>query len=275
MQFDRCRLNWNMGHRRRDGNNIRSFMCFVWCRLSTRCHFQSFTPVIVHERQNQTKKKTRAMIQNVNDKWQLAWDLGIKWPLNITAICGFIKNRNDCRCRLENSWKKIHMPPNTHTHTQTLAHHFGEITNEKPYDPTYTKLVGYTMRDIRYKWNEGPVSVGVSSEVSLPQFKVLGHRQRAMEISLTTGTCRRSPNTKKNINCFHLFFSLSLISFSIPSPSSIYFSSQLNFTFFVLILNVPLSFTFVSIFIQVFHPTHELFAIPAPTINPHIILIGL
>ncbi len=49
------------------------------------------------------------------------------------------------------------------------------------------------MRDIRYKWNEGPNSVGVSSEVSLPQFKVLGHRQRAMEISLTTGTCRRSP----------------------------------------------------------------------------------
>lgn len=48
--------------------------------------------------------------------------------------------------------------------------------------------VGYTMRDIRYKWNEGPNSVGVSHEVSLPQFKVLGHRQRAMEISLTTGT---------------------------------------------------------------------------------------
>ncbi|KAG8226494.1 hypothetical protein J437_LFUL007376, partial [Ladona fulva] len=49
------------------------------------------------------------------------------------------------------------------------------------------KKVGYTMRDIRYKWNEGPNSVGVSNEVSLPQFKVLGHRQRAMEISLTTG----------------------------------------------------------------------------------------
>lgn len=43
------------------------------------------------------------------------------------------------------------------------------------------------MRDIRYKWNKGPNSVGVSNEVSLPQFKVLGHRQRAMEISLTTG----------------------------------------------------------------------------------------
>ncbi|CAH0596823.1 unnamed protein product [Chrysodeixis includens] len=51
--------------------------------------------------------------------------------------------------------------------------------------------VGYTMRDIRYKWNEGPNSVGVSNEVSLPQFKVLGHRQRAMEISLTTGNYSR------------------------------------------------------------------------------------
>lgn len=57
------------------------------------------------------------------------------------------------------------------------------------------------MRDIRYKWNEGPNSVGVSSEVSLPQFKVLGHRQRAMEISLTTGTCRRLP-----INKFYFIF---------------------------------------------------------------------
>ncbi|XP_043461066.1 gamma-aminobutyric acid receptor subunit beta isoform X2 [Leptopilina heterotoma] len=50
---------------------------------------------------------------------------------------------------------------------------------------------GYTMTDIRYKWNEGMHSVGVSSEVSLPQFKVLGHRQRAMEISLTTGNYSR------------------------------------------------------------------------------------
>lgn len=47
--------------------------------------------------------------------------------------------------------------------------------------------VGYTMRDIRYKWNQGPTSVGVSNEVSLPQFKVLGHRQRTVEISLSTG----------------------------------------------------------------------------------------
>ena len=57
-------------------------------------------------------------------------------------------------------------------------------------------LVGYTMRDIRYKWNEGPNSVGVSNEVSLPQFKVLGHRQRAMEISLTTGiSCKCHSHT--------------------------------------------------------------------------------
>lgn len=55
--------------------------------------------------------------------------------------------------------------------------------------------VGYTMRDIRYKWNEGPNSVGVSNEVSLPQFKVLGHRQRAMEISLTTGNVSDENNT--------------------------------------------------------------------------------
>ena len=55
---------------------------------------------------------------------------------------------------------------------------------------SYANVVGYTMRDIRYKWNEGPNSVGVSEDVSLPQFKVLGHRQRAMEISLTTGRSR-------------------------------------------------------------------------------------
>lgn len=57
----------------------------------------------------------------------------------------------------------------------------------------FVSPVGYTMRDIRYKWNEGPNSVGVSSEVSLPQFKVLGHRQKAMEISLTTGTVFPTP----------------------------------------------------------------------------------
>lgn len=48
-------------------------------------------------------------------------------------------------------------------------------------------LVGYTMQDIRYKWNSGSKSVGISKEVELPQFRVLGHRQRATVINLSTG----------------------------------------------------------------------------------------
>ena len=47
--------------------------------------------------------------------------------------------------------------------------------------------VGYTMSDIRYKWNDGLNSVQISADVSLPQFKVLGHRQKAIEASLSTG----------------------------------------------------------------------------------------
>ena len=47
--------------------------------------------------------------------------------------------------------------------------------------------VGYTMADIRYKWNDGLNSVQVSGDVSLPQFKVLGHRQKTIEASLSTG----------------------------------------------------------------------------------------
>ena len=44
------------------------------------------------------------------------------------------------------------------------------------------------MSDIHYKWNDGLNSVQISSDVSLPQFKVLGHRQRTIEASLSTGT---------------------------------------------------------------------------------------
>ena len=44
------------------------------------------------------------------------------------------------------------------------------------------------MSDIRYKWNDGLNSVQISSDVSLPQFKVLGHRQKTIEASLSTGT---------------------------------------------------------------------------------------
>ncbi|KAG8226495.1 hypothetical protein J437_LFUL007377 [Ladona fulva] len=43
------------------------------------------------------------------------------------------------------------------------------------------------MRDIRYRWNDGTKSVGISPQVELPQFRVLGHRQRATEINLSTG----------------------------------------------------------------------------------------
>ena len=43
------------------------------------------------------------------------------------------------------------------------------------------------MSDIRYKWNDGLNSVQVSGDVSLPQFKVLGHRQKTIEASLSTG----------------------------------------------------------------------------------------
>lgn len=61
-------------------------------------------------------------------------------------------------------------------------------------------LVGYTMRDIRYFWRDGLSSVGMSSEVELPQFRVLGHRQRATEINLTTGTQIYPQNIKNNNN---------------------------------------------------------------------------
>ena len=47
--------------------------------------------------------------------------------------------------------------------------------------------LGYTMSDIRYEWNDGLNSVQISADVSLPQFKVLGHRQKTIEASLSTG----------------------------------------------------------------------------------------
>jgi len=47
------------------------------------------------------------------------------------------------------------------------------------------------MSDIRYKWNDGLNSVQISADVSLPQFKVLGHRQKTIEASLSTGESAR------------------------------------------------------------------------------------
>jgi hypothetical protein len=43
------------------------------------------------------------------------------------------------------------------------------------------------MNDIHYRWNDGLNSVQIASDVSLPQFKVVGHRQKTIEASLSTG----------------------------------------------------------------------------------------
>ena len=48
-------------------------------------------------------------------------------------------------------------------------------------------IVSSNMADIKYNWASGTESVGVSPDVALPQWKVLGHRQQAVEIALTTG----------------------------------------------------------------------------------------
>lgn len=69
----------------------------------------------------------------------------------------------------------------------------------------YQTGVGYTMRDIRYRWKDGPSSVGMSSEVELPQFRVLGHRQKAKEINLTTGTYKTWAHTF--LFCYTLLYS--------------------------------------------------------------------
>lgn len=69
------------------------------------------------------------------------------------------------------------------------------------------------MRDIRYFWRDGLNSVGMSSEVELPQFRVLGHRQRATEINLTTGTHTNAIKKKANYKIFLEFSSQILILF--------------------------------------------------------------
>uniref|UniRef100_A0AAN0LW25 Gamma-aminobutyric acid receptor subunit beta n=1 Tax=Polyphagotarsonemus latus TaxID=1204166 RepID=A0AAN0LW25_9ACAR len=50
---------------------------------------------------------------------------------------------------------------------------------------------GYSMSDIKYKWQPVANSVGLAKELSLPQFKVLGHRQKEKVIDLTTGNYSR------------------------------------------------------------------------------------
>ena len=50
---------------------------------------------------------------------------------------------------------------------------------------------GYTMSDLKYAWHSGENSVQMSPDVELPQFNVLGHRQRLVEVSLTSGNYSR------------------------------------------------------------------------------------
>ncbi|OXA44875.1 Gamma-aminobutyric acid receptor subunit beta [Folsomia candida] len=49
----------------------------------------------------------------------------------------------------------------------------------------------FKMSDIRYSWAKGVDSVGVAEDVPLPQFKIVGHRQRSFEISLSSGNYSR------------------------------------------------------------------------------------
>jgi len=50
---------------------------------------------------------------------------------------------------------------------------------------------GYTMADLKYAWNDGEKSVRMSPDVALPQFLVVGHRQRLIEVSLSSGNYSR------------------------------------------------------------------------------------
>ena len=46
----------------------------------------------------------------------------------------------------------------------------------------WSESFGYTMADLKYAWNSGDNSVQMSPDVSLPQFNILGHRQRLIEV---------------------------------------------------------------------------------------------
>merc|ERR1719369_350138 len=47
------------------------------------------------------------------------------------------------------------------------------------------------MSDLKFRWEDGEKSVQMSPDVSLPQFNVLGHRQRLIEVSLSSGNYSR------------------------------------------------------------------------------------
>ena len=50
---------------------------------------------------------------------------------------------------------------------------------------------GYSMTDIRYRWAKGGESVGIQEKLELPQFRLLGHRQKMKHVSLSTGNYSR------------------------------------------------------------------------------------
>lgn len=102
--------------------------------------------------------------------------------------------------------KKTHKPKNTEKQKQKL--NILSVLKIAIMQSFKTK-VGYTMRDIRYFWRDGLSSVGMSSEVELPQFRVLGHRQRATEINLTTGTQIKTYKKQKQQNQLFLIFTKS------------------------------------------------------------------
>ena len=57
------------------------------------------------------------------------------------------------------------------------------------YNRVFSESFGYTMSDLKYAWNSGHNSVQMSPDVSLPQFNILGHRQRLIEVTLLSLKC--------------------------------------------------------------------------------------
>ena len=47
------------------------------------------------------------------------------------------------------------------------------------------------MIDLKFRWEDGEKSVQMSPDVALPQFNILGHRQRIVEASLSSGNYSR------------------------------------------------------------------------------------
>ena len=45
--------------------------------------------------------------------------------------------------------------------------------------------------DLKFRWEDGDKSVQMSPDVALPQFNILGHRQRIVEASLSSGNYSR------------------------------------------------------------------------------------